>query len=321
MSRPTAAGAMSLALALAVLLPGSRAGATADLGRLAVGDSVRVRTATGARLRGVVVPSDDGTLVVAAADGLHRLAVDELVRVQRRGRATRRGASIGGLAGGIGGAILGWTFAAGISDNGGDGDFMVGLLTGAVGLAGGLLAGGVTGAAFPAWHDVDLRGDLSPGRRGRRGGPRHASGCLALELLGAFAPADENSFGPRLGLAARVSSFQTVGLEVGWLAAMLPAYDDPALHRDGEDDPVFWGGLTGETNLSRGRLRPLLAYGIGLYNWDEGYLGYHVGGGVSWRLGGGRSLRLLYRHHDHLTSPHWSAPRLDIVQAGVSWSW
>lgn len=123
----------------------------AVLGALEIGQRVRLDIARG-RIEGLVVQVTARELTLTQDPAPRAIGVSEIERLWVQGRATKRGAAIGGIAGLFGGLVYGFLIgeiACAETDCGrGEVALVVGLVSG---LGGAALGAGI-GAALPAWH-------------------------------------------------------------------------------------------------------------------------------------------------------------------------
>jgi hypothetical protein len=111
-----------------------------------------VQTRAPERFRGPLTRVEDGHLVL----GERPIALSDVDAVWLRGRATRRGAAIGVIAGGGAGLLFAGWFAALVSTTGDGEDGAVGLVLGGtlIGAAGGGALGGAIGATTARWRQL-----------------------------------------------------------------------------------------------------------------------------------------------------------------------
>jgi hypothetical protein len=122
------------------------------LQRVEPGSILRVQTFGAERFRGPLTRVDGGTLVL----GDRAIPLVRVEAVWLRGRATRRGATIGALAAGGAGLAYSFLFASLLRTAGSDSGEMVTLVVGGTLLsaAGGAAVGGAIGAASPQWRRI-----------------------------------------------------------------------------------------------------------------------------------------------------------------------
>ncbi len=122
------------------------------LGRLEAGDRLKVQV-PGAVWVGTYQRFGAGELVMVRDSTAERLRLDRVTGLWVRGRATKIGAIVGGVAGVAAGAVLG-LIVAGVCEidcpTQTTGLVVGGLLGGAAGLG----AGAIVGAAIPRWKRV-----------------------------------------------------------------------------------------------------------------------------------------------------------------------
>ncbi|HEV2150472.1 MAG TPA: hypothetical protein VGR37_23935 [Longimicrobiaceae bacterium] len=201
------------------------------------GTMLRVHSRGGGRLEGLLVGVEADVLVIDAAGAEQRIPAAGVEAVWARGRQTRRGATIGGVVAGGAALLYGAFFGLLIAGEGGTTGESVKVMlgSGALGAAGGALAGGVVGSTLTRWYRVYPAGEasLAPNAPPRvttpeadpveRGSvePRRLGGA---EVAAGYARSPEDG-GTDGGLAGRVAlvaefprgerAFLGVGLEAG----------------------------------------------------------------------------------------------------------
>ena len=161
MSRSWLVRAFSVAGAMLIALPShASAQESADAGRLAAvrgidtGDYVRLQLESGPRVEGQLAV-DNATSVTVSKDGVPvvEVPIPDIDGLWVRGRATGRGALIGGGVGLAAGVVFGLLIAEdfwALAENDGSTAGLA-LSTGAIGGVGGALLGGLIGFAIPRW--------------------------------------------------------------------------------------------------------------------------------------------------------------------------
>jgi hypothetical protein len=210
---------------------------SAALASVRPGTVVRVHSGGGDRLEGVLVGVEADALMVEVAGTAQRIPGASVEAVWARGRQTRRGATIGGVVVGgaalLYGAFLGMIISATGYDDG-EAPVLLGLGSGALGAAGGALAGGVIGSTLSRWYQVYPAGrtgqvpDSLPADAGEAGAPERVAveprrlGSAEVTAGYARSPQDGGTDGGLAGRAALVAEFARgergflgVGLEAG----------------------------------------------------------------------------------------------------------
>jgi hypothetical protein len=291
----------------------------------------------------------DGNVVLDEPAG--RIPATSIQRVWLRGRAVRKGATIGGTILGASGALLGLLFAAYcVSESEcGDGVWLTASAAGfGIGAAAGALTGGLAGAAIPKWHHLDFGVPHAP--LTERGPTADRIGTFSLQ--GGWARGrDRNSapggLGGRLGLSADLPGGFAPGLEVGRFNLGRGEVTSPrgVTHRFNES--VLHVGLSLTKTRDHGRLRPYGLAGLGYYSWrgfdsfvlnpdfdylfpetHRSFLGASLGGGARYRARRNLSLEMEGRWHTSLhkvahptfegPAQHWN---MVSVTAGARFLW
>ncbi len=253
----------------------------------------------------------------------------EVLAIWVRGRATGKGFKAGAVAGGLGGgAFMGLAAVVldGMSEGGAPFVPMV-----AIGVLGGGLAGGAVGAgmgsALPDWERVYARPG-APAQRPEapdsRSGP---SGFGRLSLLGGGAHnpgpgvIGDTGFAWRLGLRADTPRRFSYGVEAGrYLTGHAERphapWPDPY-----ETVAVLHAGGLASLDLLDGPTAPYLVGGLGVYAWDDTFLGWSLGAGLELELAPTVSWIAEYRYHGALQRLTETRPRLETFLGGLSLSW
>ena len=133
---------------------GQDSGQAAAVGSVSVGDSVRLDASGLGRVEGRFVVSNSTSLTLDNHDGSLRVPFADLERLWIRGRATRKGALIGSVAGVVLG-IMGGLLIGGVAcepiDGGDCTAAEVAAVTGLLGGVGGAAIGVGVGFAIPVW--------------------------------------------------------------------------------------------------------------------------------------------------------------------------
>jgi len=323
--------------ALLILLAAAAAAAASPAGDFAAactavpdGALLRLRLTDGAVLEGRAAGWDGARLRLVLQDGsAATYGENDAAALWLRGRRTagglKHGAVIGGLAGGAGAIGLLALFSAADDDGLDGGAVGAVLLMGLGGGAGlGALVGGITGSSLPDWELLWARpGWAAPPVPSRaEQGPR--TGGLEL-LLGAASARDwPQQDGPAYGLRWRsaLSPRWSAALELARFRAEPARRYPPLLPEDRvvEDDCRHAGTLL-QGNLATGALRPYLVGGLGVYWWQEVFLGYNWGGGLEGDFGRRTVVRLELRRHGNLQRLVETDPGLTTVQIGVGRTW
>ena len=122
---------------------------------IAPGDSVRLDAMRLGRVEGRFVASNAAILTLASHTIALEIPLDDVERLWVRGRATRKGALIGSIAGVVLGIVWGVAIseiACGPVDGGGCTAAEVAAVTGLLGAAGGAVIGFGIGFAVPTWR-------------------------------------------------------------------------------------------------------------------------------------------------------------------------
>jgi len=292
--------------------------------------------------RTVQLTLDDGTTTtgrVAGWDGrrIHLLRDGEPETIDGRDvramwvrkRATRTGLLAGAVLGGLGGGAFMTLMGVYLNSMDDDGAPVLPLTVGGLlagGLGGGLVGAGV-GSALPDWELVYA----TPGAATDR--PPAAPPALdtdtrigSVSLLAGAARNgnvvnNHTDFAWRLGLLADRGDHLSYGVEFGrYLTG--PAHHTWAPHPEPDISTAVWhaGGVL-QARLPVGPTTPYLAGGLAYYDWDDSFLGWNVGAGLSWRLTAGAEWICEYRHHANLQRLGETEPRLATFMAGVSVAW
>lgn len=122
---------------------------------LEAGRTVRLSTAAGRRVTGTVVRADGTTIVLRDERGETSVAAAEVDTLWQRGKATKTGAIVGGVAGLAAGIIIGAELKSEMEEGSTNDDWTLAIPAGAVGgtLVGGAIGAGV-GSAFGKWTRV-----------------------------------------------------------------------------------------------------------------------------------------------------------------------
>lgn len=260
-----------------------------------------------------------------AAEGDGSVAAALWVRERQTVGGLKHGALIGGIAGGVGALGLVALFSS-IDDDGLDGGAAVTLLM--MGLGGGAgvgaLVGGIAGSSLPDWELLWARPGWSapPGRSPADLQP--STGGLELLLGTSHADTGSERSGPACGLRWRstLSPRWSAALEAAWYRAesarQYPV--DPSVPHAYEDDCRHAGALL-QCDLATGNLRPYLVGGLGVYWWQENFLGYGWGGGLAGNLGRRAVWRLEWRRHGNLQRLVETEPGLTSFLIGVGRTW
>jgi len=266
---------------------------------LEAGDSIRVNLRTITDYEGVVISTTDSTLALDGERGVSLVPALDIEKLWVRGRATRTGATVGVIVGGVAGALLGAAMAEYGNMEGGDTDPALGALGGGLigGTLMGLLGAGI-GAATPKWH---LKYEAGPDtltaaeyeairlQTEEASAPDKAEGkgrTGALRIMGGYSVCTRSGepggdIGGLFDYLSQVKPTLSLGPEIGysWLGG----------------SANFWHlGATAILSPTRWKDKYYLVGGLELYDWtgeveSAGGIGFSLGGGHRFYSQSGRS--------------------------------
>jgi hypothetical protein len=288
------------------------------------GQQIRVGLTSGTIIEGSFATDTDGRCYLTGPDGPKPTSHSDIIALWTRGRAIKTGIKTGAWAVGVPSTALGALLGAALSLEGGPGAVGMGLVFGAIGTLGGGVVGGLAGAAIPNWELV--WGDAvvadtnskSGSPVGAQKGPGVGGLSLGLGSAGAIGSGGTSGLALQGQLSARIGDRWVHGLEFGWsypgLAAPGSMGGSVPLHGGTSLWQAGWRVEIPAVKPVPGRVVPYAVAGLGVYGWQDAYVGANYGLGIKIEPGyHGLGLQLEARRHDNIqvlteTDPaHWTA--------------